>query len=277
MAGSSRPLRHNGQPYSGINVLMLWAEASEKGYSAPIWMTFNQATELKANVRKGEHGSLVVYANSIKRKEETEDGEDEEREIHFLKGYTVFNVEQIDGLPEKFYGRPPPTMTAIERIHHAEQFFANLKADIRIGGNRAFYALEPDYIQLPPIEAFRDAESYYATEAHEATHWTRHPSRLARDFNRKAWGDEGYAKEELVAELGAAYLCADLELEPEVREDHAAYIEQLARGAEATTKGSSFRPALMPRNRRATSTACSHRPKFPLRYKRWIFSPCIRL
>ena len=91
-------------------------------------------------------------------------------------------------------------------------------------GDRAYYALEPDYIQLPVIDAFRDAESFYATLAHEATHWTKHPSRLAREFGRRSWGDEGYAQEELVAELGAAFLCADLELTPEVREDHAGYI-----------------------------------------------------
>jgi antirestriction protein ArdC len=77
---------------------------------------------------------------------------------------------------------------------------------------------------MPVIEAFKDAESFYATLAHENTHWTKHPSRLERDFGRKAWGDEGYAREELVAELGAAFLCADLGLTPEVRDDHASYI-----------------------------------------------------
>ena len=95
---------------------------------------------------------------------------------------------------------------------------------IRYGGNRAFYAGEPDYIQMPVIEAFRDAESFYATLAHEMTHWTRHASRLDRDLGRKHYGDEGYAREELVAELGAAFLCADLDLTPEVHEDHAAYV-----------------------------------------------------
>ena len=86
------------------------------------------------------------------------------------------------------------------------------RADIRHGGTQAYYAQEPDYIRMPPFEAFRDAESYYATLAHETTHWTKHPTRLAREFGRKKWGDEGYAEEELVAELGSAFLCADLEL-----------------------------------------------------------------
>src|ERR1700693_2688902 len=102
----TRPLRHNGQSYSGINILMLWASAVEQGFCAPIWMTFKQALEFNAHVRKGEKGSPVVYANSITRTERDEKtGEDTEREIPFLKRYTVFNVEQIDGLPETYYAK----------------------------------------------------------------------------------------------------------------------------------------------------------------------------
>jgi len=220
----SRPLRHNGVPYSGINTLMLWASAMEQGFAAPIWMTFKQALELDAHVRKGEKGSLVVYANSITRTETNDAGEETEREIPFTKGYTVFNVEQIEGLPEHYYGKPEIKLDAVERNARAEAFFRSTGAYIRFGGNRAFYAYEPDYIQLPIIEAFRDAESFYATLAHEMTHWTRHQSRLDRDLGRKHYGDEGYAREELVAELGAAFLSADLDLTPEVREDHAGYI-----------------------------------------------------
>ncbi len=219
-----RPLRHNGQAYCGINILMLWASAMEQGFTCPVWMTFKQAIELNAHVRKGEKGSLVVYANKLTRTEEDGDGNEIEREIPFMKGYTVFNVEQIEGLPEMFYARPEPKRTGPARIEHAETFFANTGADIRIRGARAYYAAEPDYIAMPPIESFVDAESYYATLTHECTHWTKHEARLNRDFGRKAWGDEGYAREELVAELGSAFLCADLELTPEVRDDHASYI-----------------------------------------------------
>jgi len=141
-----------------------------------------------------------------------------------MKGYTVFNVEQIEGLPAHYYARPEPRFTAVQRIEHTERFFASLKADIRTGGTQAYYAQESDYIRMPSFEAFMDAGSYYATLAHEATHWTKHPSRLDREFGRKKWGDDGYAQEELVAELGAAFLCADLELTLQPREDHAAYI-----------------------------------------------------
>jgi antirestriction protein ArdC len=222
----TRPLRHNGVPYSGINILMLWAEAVTHGFTAPIWMTFRQATELSAHVRKGEKGSLVVYANAISRTEEGDNGEETEREIHYMKGYTVFNVEQIDGLPEHYYGKPEIQTTPALRIAHAEEFFAATKTEIRYRGDRAYYSQDGDYIQMPIIESFRDAESFYATLAHESAHWTKHPARLDRSFDRKTWGDEGYAREELVAELASAFLCADLGLTPEVRDDHASYIAE---------------------------------------------------
>lgn len=221
----TRPLRGNGIPYRGINIIMLWSAAMEKGYSAPIWMTFKQARELDAHVRKGEHGSLVVYASKLTRTEaDDETGEESEREIPFMKGYTVFNVEQIDGLPAHYYAQPVVRSEPVQRIAEAEAFFAATGACVRHGGNQAYYSLSSDHVQMPPIEAFRDAESYYATLAHETCHHTRHPTRLDRDFGRKRWGDAGYAMEELVAELGAAFLCADLALTPEVRDDHAAYI-----------------------------------------------------
>ena len=219
-----RPLRFNGVPYSGINILMLWAESVTQGFASPTWMTFRQALELNAHVRKGEKGSLVVYANSVTRTEEDDKGEETEREIHYMKGYTVFNVEQIEGLPEQYYAKPEVTTTQVERIGHAEEFFKATKAEVRYRGNNAYYSIEGDYIQMPAIEAFRDAESFYATLAHESAHWTKHPSRLDRDFGRKQWGDEGYAREELVAELASAFLCADLGITPEVRDDHSSYI-----------------------------------------------------
>ncbi|WP_137390341.1 ArdC family protein [Rhodoligotrophos defluvii] len=220
----TRPLRHNGTPYRGINVVMLWMAAAAQGHACPIWMTFRQAKELGGFVRKGETGMLVVYANSFTATETDEDGEESEREIPYLKGYTVFNCEQIEGLPDHYYARAEEPASPVARIEQADAFFANTRADIRHGGDRAYYAIQPDYVQMPPAETFRDAESYAATLAHELTHWTRHPSRLDRDLGRKRWGDEGYAREELVAEIGAAFLCADLGIAPEVREDHAAYM-----------------------------------------------------
>ena len=152
----TRPLRGNGIPYRGINVLMLWSAAMEKGYAAPIWMTFKQALELDAHVRKGEKGSLVVYADKITRTE-TDDGtgEESERDIPFMKGYTVFNVEQIEGLPAQYYAKPEAAqLDPVQRIERAEGFFAATGATIMHGGNRAFYAHRSDHIQMPPFEIF---------------------------------------------------------------------------------------------------------------------------
>lgn len=221
----TRPLRHNGIPYKGINVVILWAASVAKGYAGPLWLTFKQALELGGNVRKGESGELIVFANSITRTETDDKGAEVEREIPFMKGYTVFNAEQCDNLPAHYTAKAaPPALTPLQRCEAADRFFAATGADIRHGGTRAFYAEGPDYVQMPPFETFKDAESHAATLAHEITHWTKHDKRLARDFGRVVHGDEGYAKEELVAELGAAFLCADLGITPEVMPDHAAYI-----------------------------------------------------
>ena len=221
----SKPLRHNGQAYAGINILMLWVSAMERGFSAPIWMTYRQAQELGGQVRKGEKGSPVVYAGAIEKTEEDDKtGEEIERVIPFLKSYTVFNVQQIDGLPEHFTAKAEKTGDPEARIAEAERFFEATGAEIAHGGDRAFYAPGPDRMQMPEFEDFRDAGSYYATRAHETVHWTGHKKRLNRDFGREKWGDAGYAREELVAELGAAFVCADLGIELEDREDHASYI-----------------------------------------------------
>lgn len=223
----SRPLRHDFTPYNGINVLNLWMTAEEKGYSAPVWMTFKQDKDLGGMVKKGEKASLSVFAKTFTKTEEDENtGEEVEKNIPFMKGYSVFNVEQIDGLPAKYYElAKEPEITPEQRIEEIEQFFLNTGAEINEGGNKAYYAIGADKIQIPPFVAFEDAESFYSTLAHETTHWTRHPSRLDRDLGRKKWGDEGYAMEELVAELGSAYIGADLGLAPDVREENAAYIQ----------------------------------------------------
>jgi antirestriction protein ArdC len=218
-----RPLRANGQPYRGVNVLLLWGEADAKGYRSPIWMTYKQAATLGAQVRKGEHGSLVVYADKITKTATDDAGHETEREIRFMKGYTVFNVEQVDALPAHYYAKAEAP-SRFERIPQAEAFFACTGARVQHGGNRAFYAPHPDFIQMPPAESFESPESYAATKAHELTHWTAHPSRLARELGKR-FGDEAYAAEELIAEMGSAFLCADLGITPETRDDHAAYLD----------------------------------------------------
>ncbi len=220
----SAPLRHNGAPYKGVNVLLLWAEAFAKGYTSALWMTYKQAAELGAQVRKGEQGSLVIYADRITMTEQNDSGEDVERSIPFLKGYTVFNAEQVDGLPIRFDAKPEPKAEPRPLIAVAEEFFDRTGARFQHGGDRAYFSPARDLIQLPAADNFRDAESYAATKAHELIHWTGCPSRCDREFGKR-FGDTAYAREELVAELGAAFLCTSLGITPEPRDDHAAYLD----------------------------------------------------
>lgn len=237
-AGSiSRPLRNNGQPYQGVNVLVLWLTAFEKGYSCPLWLTFNQAREAGGCVKKGEKGTQVVYANSFEKKEtDAATGEETVERIPFLKSYTAFNAEQVEGLPGHYYALAESPRNLAERLQHAEAFFANMKAKTEHGGNRAFYSPATDHIQLPPYESFEDRESYYSTRAHESIHWTKTAPRMNRDFGGKRFGDDGYSMEELVAELGAAFLCADLGITAEVREDHASYLDSWLKVLKADSK-----------------------------------------
>lgn len=223
----TRPLRHNGLPYSGVNVLLLWSEAIARGFSNPMWMTFKQALDLGGAVRRGETGSMVIFATRFTKTRTDVSGEEFDREIPFLKAYTVFNIAQIDGLPGPYYVRKSdPVRHPIARINQADRFFANTGAAIRHGGDRAYYAPASDHIQMPPFQAFRDAASYVATLSHEATHWTSAAHRVNRDLSRYAKDRTARAREELIAELGSCFLCADLGIAPELepRPDHASYL-----------------------------------------------------
>lgn len=227
----TRPLRHTGEPYTGINVLLLWSESLALGFEAPLWMTYRQASHIGAQVRKGESGTTVVYASRFTKTETDARGDEVERDIPFLKTYTVFNCDQIDGLPDHYYHRPDKVIDPVERIEHADRFFANTGAIIRHGGSKAFYASASDHIQMPPFESFRDAESYVAVLSHEATHWTSPEHRVGRDLSRYHKDRTERAREELVAELGSCFLCADLGIVPELdpRPDHASYLQSWLR------------------------------------------------
>ena len=220
----SRPLRSNGKRYSGVNVLVLWLESQLRGFSIPVWITFRQAKELGGYVKKGEKATTVVYANSFEKTETNADtGEEQKRNIPFLRAYSVFNVDQVTGLPEHFYARQQPNRNLEERLDSAEEFFNAFPIEKRSGGNRAFYSPREDYIQLPPYDSFASRSSFYATLAHESIHATGSPKRLNREFGKR-FGDLQYAFEELIAELGAAYLSADLSITPEVMPEHGQYL-----------------------------------------------------
>jgi antirestriction protein ArdC len=204
------PLPYNaatGRRYSGVNIILLW----DTLHARPAWITWNQAKLLDAHVKKEEHATRIVYASTITKVEE-----DEERAIPFLKYYYVFNVEQVDGLPEHCYAVPKENAK-----DSVSAFLTGTGANVRHGGTRAFYSPGDDLIQMPHPEHFVTAEHYDATLLHEHVHWTGHPSRLARDIGRR-FGDSAYAFEELVAELGAAFLSAELGMPSELH--HADYI-----------------------------------------------------
>ena len=219
----SRPLRLNGVPYRGINILLLWNAAQENGFSGNVWMTYKQAVAIGANVRKGERGAIVVYADKFVKTESDDQGDEVEQAIPFLKAYTVFNIQQIDNLPADLAPTETMQATALDLMQTPEDFFLATGARFCHGGSRAFYSPGADFIQLPDPITFKDAASYAGTKAHELAHWTGHKDRLAREFGLR-FGDAAYAFEELVAELSAAFLSADLGISTEPRDDHAAYL-----------------------------------------------------
>lgn len=221
----------SGRPYHGINVMLLWGAAQLRGFSSQRWLTYRQAREAGGHVRKGETGELVVFWKFLRKEKHDEEGHPVldaegnpvEETVPIARGYWVFNVEQCEGLPEAVAGLSPVEDPEWDPVPGAEAFVAATGAEIHHGGNRAFYAPHADRIQMPPRERFEEQDTYYGTLLHELTHWTGHGSRLGRRFDR--FGSEAYAFEELVAELGAAFLCARLGLASEPREDHAGYID----------------------------------------------------
>lgn len=216
------PTRACGTAYRGINVALLWGAAEMKGYRHHTWMTFNQAKALGGCVRKGEKATPIVYWGTFKAQVDDADEGDDGKARLFAKAYSVFNVEQIDGLPARFF--EPATLEPSEtRIAKADAWAVATGADIRHGGSQAFYSPKSDHVQMPPLEAFYEPEAYYGTLAHELTHWSGAKARLDRQFGKR-FGDKAYAFEELIAEMGAAFAMARLGIAAEPREDHASYL-----------------------------------------------------
>lgn len=208
------------RPYRGINILVLWASAEASGYSTGRWATYRQWAAAGAQVRKGEKGTPVVFWKpSVDVGDQANEVGDTARPRFVARLYAVFNADQVDGAPA-------PNRNSIgesDRVHAAERFFEATRADVRHGGDRACYVSSLDQIWLPKFEQFRDAPSYYSTLAHETIHWSGAKHRLDRDLSGR-FGTQAYAMEELVAELGSAFIAAHLGLSVEPRPDHAAYI-----------------------------------------------------
>jgi len=211
-AGRGLPLPLNastGKHYRGINVFVLWNQAIAKGYSTPSWVTFNQANALKGHVRKGEKGTDVVFFKPIS-KTKSLNLEDEvlvdQQTFWVLRTYTVFNLDQVDGL-DHLKLKPEP-MEPFVAIEEADGLLIDSGAEIiHAPIDQAFYDRKKDFITLPLRESFVSRESFYGVALHEVTHWTGHSTRLNREFGKR-YGDQAYAFEELVAEMGAAFLCA---------------------------------------------------------------------
>jgi antirestriction protein ArdC len=226
-SGAVNPsLPRNGltaRSYSGVNVLILWGAVIAHGYPSQSWLTFRQALEAGGNVRKAERGTTVVYADRFTPEAEKEraraTGEDA-KAVPFLKRFTVFNVAQCEGLRPGLAADPAP-LPERQIVPVAEAVIAASGIDFRIGGDRAFYVPSHDFVQVPPQPAFFEQINYYRTALHELTHATGHSSRLGRDL-ANSFGTKGYAREELVAEMGSAFLCAALGIQPTVR--HADYL-----------------------------------------------------
>jgi antirestriction protein ArdC len=213
--------------YNGINIVSLWVAAELKGFISPVWATYKQWSELGAQVRAGEKSSPVIFYKEFDAEPDPGDSEDDGKR-RVARASRVFNAAQVDGfdLPAA-----PDPLGPIERIVAADMFVNATGARVEHGGDRAFYRPSTDHIQMPSEDAFcgtatmSRSEGYYATLVHELTHWTGANHRLNRGFGKR-FGDQAYAAEELVAEIGAAFLCAELQITQETRKDHAQYLAQ---------------------------------------------------
>jgi len=220
-ASASLPINlKTGNPYNGVNVLLLWATAQERGYTSNYWLTYNQAKEMGGQVRKGEKATTGVFWGTREITDEDDNGDETTRKAAFAKAFSVFNLDQIDGLTV-----PDAAPAGHEWDAHqaAEALIKASGARIIEGGARAFYRPADDEIHMPDRERFENAENFYAVNLHELTHWTGHVDRCARDLKGR-FGDDAYAMEELIAELGAAFLCAETSINGRI-ENHASYIK----------------------------------------------------
>ena len=245
-----------GRRYSRINVLILWGAVVARGFSCQSWLTFRQALSLGGNVRKGERGTTVVYADRFvpddERKRARETG-DEAQAIPFLKRFTVFSTDQCESLPEDLVSAPLPIPEGLI-LPEVEALLRASHADLRLGGDKAFYAPALDYIQVPRPEAYFEPINWHRTALHELGHWSGHATRLGRDLSG-GFGSKKYAQEELVAEITAAFTCASLGITPTVR--HADYIgswldvlrednKAIVRAASAASKAADYLLAFRP-------------------------------
>lgn len=230
-----------GNHYQGVNIPFLWFYQQEQSFRSNQWASFKQWQSKRANVRKGEKGSQVVFYKTLLKSEENEHGESEPAKIPMLRIYTVFNASQVDGYVHE-ETPAPNTESQVAPVEAADRYTANTGADIRHDFAGAFYRKSEDFINMPkPIDFVatgfsNPTENYYSVLFHELTHWTGHEKRLDRELATRKREHEKYAIEELVAELGSAFLCAQTGICQTPRTDHALYIKSWLAALRSDTK-----------------------------------------
>jgi antirestriction protein ArdC len=230
----------SNRPYSGCNVVLLWM-AQAAGYRTPRFLTFKQALELGGNVRKGERGTKVYFVKQLQVRDQGAEDGPSVRLIQMMRDYTVFNVEQGDNRPDSVItGKPMRVRNPNARDELADAFLRSTGADIREGQGEAYYVPSQDFISMPAFEAFKGADHFYNVAYHELSHWSGNKSRLDRDLSNRFGSNE-----ELIAELGAAFLCAEFGFDGDVR--NAGYIASWI--------------DLLKSDKRAFFTACSQASK----------------
>ena len=225
IAAAGTPVSIDGRPYRGMNVLWLAMESAANGYDSGVWGTYNAWKAHGAQVRKGEKSTPVFLWKPITKRDRDESGEEEIRSFWIVRTYNVFAAEQVDGADDLIAKRKGADLNSDERIAEAERFVEVWGQEVTINqkGSMAFYDRMLDRITVPAFESFRSAPDFYSTVAHESVHSTGHGKRLDRNFGKR-FGDEAYAMEELVAELGAAFWCGANGISQVPRYDHAAYL-----------------------------------------------------
>jgi antirestriction protein ArdC len=235
----------SNRPYSGCNVVLLWMAQAAAGYRSPRYLTFKQALELGGHVRKGERGTRVYFVKQLQVRDKGADDDAPTRLVPMMREYTVFNVDQCDGLPDSVTtGKPMRVHNPDTRDELADEFLRSTGADIREGNGEAYYVPSRDFISMPSFAGFRGADHFYSTAFHEMIHWTARKSRLDRDLKNR-FGSLEYGAEELIAELGSAFLCAEFGFDGDLR--HAGYIAHWIE--------------LLKADKRAFFTACSQASK----------------
>jgi antirestriction protein ArdC len=229
--GSARPLRHNSEPYQGVNNFLLTMRTVMAGYTSPFWMTVPQANTLGAKIRKGERSSVVVYYGQSRTQADddrvTNDGDIEEARVFgFQKSYRVFNADQIEGLPDAFHpdACSAPDHTPSTPNLHMQSFFDAIDITTVFGGTEARYNPPVDKVFMPSIERFKNPLNFYGVWAHELAHATKAPHRLNRDYGLSRFGNTAYSREEIVAELTSCFLGQELGFTAHTLELNASYL-----------------------------------------------------